>query len=491
MKNSSKNLLPLVVIILSLNGCMMLFEAEARPETASVSAAQEAVLADNLAKLQELAASNPGLIRTRDHALQQTPLHWASRVGDQDIVAWLLEQKVDVNAKDGNGNTPLHAAAFTGQSQVAGSLLDRGARVNAPNSYGYTPLAMAAFNQHLETAELLVARSATIDCGPSGTELIARFAQHGNKNGVVWALSKGAPTTGKMGWSFPTGAKLGGEGVPGWNALHWLAKGTSVSKNEALAANLSHGDHGTEERSVKEVQDAKYLEVFQLLLANGVAVNARDQNKETPLHVAAESNNLVVVTALLDAGAEIDPKDVFEQTPLRLGAGCDDSANPNSSCADIVGLLVARGAEVNAKDRYGFTPLIAATRWGSREAEVRRLAEIFIAAGVNLNAKTPGGGWGPAGDDGLSALSEAAREGFTSVVDLLIRNGADVNLAFADGRTPLYCAAKNGHSDIVALLIAHGVNVNAEAKGRTALQAARKSGNQNIVNLLMAHGARE
>lgn len=489
MNNTSKNLLPLAVIAASLSGCAMLFGA--RPETASVTAAQEAMLADDLVRLQELATTNPGLIRTRDHALQQTPLHWASSVGDQDVVAWLLEQNADVDAKDGNGNTPLHLAAFMGRGQVAASLLDRGAHVNAPNSYGYTPLAMAARNQHLDSAELLVARGAKVDCGPSGTELIARFAQYGNKEGVAWALSKGAPTTGKMGWVFSTGAKLGGEGVPGWNALHWLAKGASVSKREALAANLLQGANDAEERSVREVQDAKYLEVFRVLVENGVAVNARDQNKETPLNVAAGADNLVVATALLDAGAEIDPKNVLGETPLRMAVNCTDPANPNSVCAGIVDLLAARGADVNATDQSGFTPLIAAIRWGLKEAGIRQLAEILIAARVNANAKTPGGGWGPAGSDGLTALTEAAENGFTSIADLLIRNGADVNMVFADGRTPLYWAAKNGHADIVALLIANGANVNAEAKGRTALKAALQSRDEETIALLLQHGAKE
>jgi ankyrin repeat protein len=77
------------------------------------------------------------------------------------------------------------------------------------------------------------------------------------------------------------------------------------------------------------------------------------------------------------------------------------------------------------------------------------------------------------------------------VVDLLVRNGADVNLAFADGRTPLYLAAERGNADVAQLLIAHGANVNAEAKGRTALKAARKRGNLGIIGLLLAHGATE
>lgn len=448
VNNTATRLVSLVVIAASLGGCATPFEDSS--ETAAVIAMHNATLAGDLAKLQELAATDPNVIRARDRKLHQTPLHWASSTRHQEVVAWLLAQAVDVDAKDRVGTTPLHIAASTGRTQIAGYLLDRGADVNASTDYGYAPLAMAAYNQHLETAKLLVARGAKIDCGPSGMELIAGFAKYGNKEGVEWALSEGARITGKRKWAFsrPKDGRVGGEGVPGWTALHWLAKGVSVSKEEALAANLFHGDRLAQERSAKDVQDANYLEVFRVLVANRAAVNARDQNTETPLHVATDSDNFVVAKALLDAGAEIDPRNLYEWTPLYMAA--------KSLRVDIVRLLVARGADVNARDHVGFTSLITATRWGSREAGVRQVVEIIIAGGADVNAKKPGGGWGPAGNDGLTALQQAAENGFTSVVDLLIRAGADVNMTFADGRTPLYWATKNGHRDIVELLIAHG-----------------------------------
>ncbi len=491
MSNSAKGLVSLVVIATSLGGCVMLYSD--RPETASVIEARKAALAGNLAKLQELAAHKPGMIRIRDHERHQTPLHWASGAGHQDVVAWLLAQDLDVQVKDRFGTTPLHLAAAEGQTQVVGYLLERGADVNASDDYGYTPLANAAYNQHLEAAKLLVARGAKVDCGPSGMDLITAFVKYGNKEGVEWALSQGARMTGTREWAFSEGVsktdpdhtpiRVGGDNVPGWTAMHWLAKGVSISKEEALAANLSHGDRFAQERSVKDVQDAKYLEVFRVLRANGAAVDARDRNKETALYIATESENLVIATALLDAGAEIDPRNLYESTPLIDAA--------KSLRVDIVRLLVARGADVNAADYRGGTPLISATIWGSNEAGIRQVAEILIAAGVDVNARRPGGGRGRAGNDGSSALQQAAESGYTAVVDLLIRNGANVNDAFADGRTLLYWAARNGHRDVVALLIAHGANVNAEAMGRTALQAARKYGNKEIVDMLLAHGAEE
>ena len=479
VSNTARGLLSLLAIVASLDGCVQIFEV--RRETAPVRAMQDAMLAGDLAKLQELAAREPKLIRTRDHKLHQTPLHWASLAGHEDVVAWLLAQAADVEAKDRGGNTPLHEAAYAGRTQVAELLLDGGADANASNDSGYAPLAMAAYNQHLETAKLLVARGAKIDCGPSGTDLIAPFVKYGNKEGVEWALLEGSRVVDERQWASEGGVKVGGENVPGWTAMHWLAKGVSVSKEEALAATLLNGDRLTHERSAKDVQDTKYLEVFRVLVANGATVNPRDQNEETPLHVAAESDNLVVATALLDTGAEIDPRNLFEETPLAMAA--------KLLYGDIVKLLVARGSDVNARDHVGFTPLIAATSWGSREAGIRQVAEILIAGGVDVNARKPGGGWGRAGNDGLTALQQAAEFGFTSVVDLLIRNGANVNMAFADGRTPLYWAARNGHRDVVALLIEHRANVNAEAKGRTALQAARESGHNGIIEMLLAHGA--
>jgi ankyrin repeat protein len=86
---------------------------------------------------------------------------------------------------------------------------------------------------------------------------------------------------------------------------------------------------------------------------------------------------------------------------------------------------LAAGADVNAKDDHGQTPLHAAAREGLKE-----VVELLIAAGADVNAKYDDG-------EGLTPLHFAAVFGGKEIVELLIANGADVNAMNDTGRTPL------------------------------------------------------
>lgn len=98
---------------------------------------------------------------------------------------------------------------------------------------------------------------------------------------------------------------------------------------------------------------------------------------------------------------------------------------------------------------------------------------------------------------GLSPLFIAVRNSQEEVVNLLVQNGADVNMAVSGealGRTPLYAAAREGNVNIARCLINRGVNVNFRlttgvSKGKTSLHAAVKYGNSAMVNLLAEHQA--
>lgn len=228
---------------------------------------------------------------------------------------------------------------------------------------------------------------------------------------------------------------------------------------------------------------ARFQEIFDLLVAAGSDLNARNNLREAPLHVAAVANNNAVAGLLIAAGADINARDRNERTPLFFAV--------EKGRTEIVRLLVSKKADVNVRDRNGFTPLIVAIRWGEQKTEIREIAQLLIDGGADVNAWKAGGGWGPAGSDGETAIQQAAEFGYTSVVELLIRRGADVNREFKDGRTPLYWAAKNGHKEIVEILIRSGANVNAKASGRSALTAAREERRTEIYELLLKHGARE
>ncbi len=91
------------------------------------------------------------------------------------------------------------------------------------------------------------------------------------------------------------------------------------------------------------------------------------------------------------------------------------------------------------------------------------------------------------------AIQQTARSGELS----RLQHHLDDNPALAnaarneDHKTPLYWAARNGHSDIVEILIRNGANVNAKASRRSALMAARQEGRSEIYELLEKHGAKE
>jgi ankyrin repeat protein len=110
--------------------------------------------------------------------------------------------------------------------------------------------------------------------------------------------------------------------------------------------------------------------------------------------------------------------------------------------------FVAEGADVNAADGLGRTPVIEAS-WGGHEDVVKYLTE----KGANINA---------ADNAGYTALMRAAEEGNLPVLNYLIHKGAQVNVrGKVRGTTPLMLAAEQGHIKVIELLIAKGAKINA------------------------------
>jgi ankyrin repeat protein len=89
----------------------------------------------------------------------KTPLHEAAENGHKAVVALLLANKADIEAKDDEHQTPLGAAAALGKKDIVELLLAHGANVNG-NHILDTPLHVAAINGHEDVVELLLADKA-------------------------------------------------------------------------------------------------------------------------------------------------------------------------------------------------------------------------------------------------------------------------------------------------------------------------------------------
>jgi uncharacterized protein len=89
-------------------------------------------------------------------AVDDRPLHIASRSGDPEQVAQLIDLGADVNASGDLGSAPLHCAAMKGCWPIALLLLERGANIDARNEFGETALDVARIGGQLGFVEKLV-----------------------------------------------------------------------------------------------------------------------------------------------------------------------------------------------------------------------------------------------------------------------------------------------------------------------------------------------
>jgi hypothetical protein len=82
----------------------------------------------------------------------------------------------------------------------------------------------------------------------------------------------------------------------------------------------------------------------------------------------------------------------------------------------------------------------------------------------------------------------ATKWGKANSVNLLLDNGAKIDVKTRDGLTPLHCAARSGHDQVVELLISRNASINAKTKnGLTALHMAAQGDHVEAARILFYH----
>lgn len=176
------------------------------------------------------------------------------------------------------------------------------------------------------------------------------------------------------------------------------------------------------EKLFKAIEN-KNLDTIKFLISKGADVNTKDKYGDTPLHDSSNSGHLMISTFLIEKGADININNKNGETPLHKSA--------YHGHFEVAELLINKGANINAVDIANLTPLNFAI-WGLTSLEAL-LSELVP-----------------------NEFVKQQMQGFIKTIEILIKNGADVNAKNKDGNTPLKWAILAKKAGLVELFRKNG-----------------------------------
>jgi ankyrin repeat protein len=365
-----------------------------------------------------------------------------------------------VNERDNYGNTVLHAISIFGSADEVEILLTEGADIEARNIYGFTPLHSTIFDSGRGNIEVLLRNGANINTQAEDGKTPLISAATFNYDLVKRLVEQGADVNIKD--------------KNGFTALHYAASSHSYLVNR---------DH--------------YVDSVKLMVKKGADVNALSDTGITPLHLAVYKNDRLAIKLLLECGADSGIADVHGNKPLHymfnnhnLKIIADLCKHEKTHDADKKRLEIAKtefdfwltkqfkGAAFYAIRSEFYTEdeiLKYIYKYGVHERDIngntvlheaaRRndstMIEIFISAGADIEARN---------NRGYTPLYLAVIDNFYNIdakknsIKVLLRNGANINIQAKDGKTPLCLLASRGNNNLTGFLIRHGADVNIKDK---------------------------
>lgn len=285
-----------------------------------------------------------------------TAMLFAAREGCVACVKALAEHGASLDKPDPEGVTPLISALFNARFDTAKYLIEKGADVNRHDWWGRTPLYLAIdYNTlphggrsdqpsldetlPLEVAKMLLDRGANVN---AQLKMFPPYRATGNDRGLDGMLTVG---------STPLLRAAKAQDAPAIELLLKHGARMDLSTSQGMVPILAVAGIGSGERDSRgyyratDIQE-KAIASMEIMIAHGADVTAKaGRTDQTPLHGAAQWGWTKVIEYLVAKGADINAADSRGMTPLDYAQGRSGGRGPGPVRTEAAELIIAKGGK--------------------------------------------------------------------------------------------------------------------------------------------------
>ena len=458
-----------------------------------VSALHKAISGSHLEDVKKLVDSGADV--NFIHGMQGTALCNALYSQQDEVICYLIEAGCDVNIPDYGGEPPLMLALRIGRVQAAKWLIDSpNCNINICDAITKKPaICFAAENGMNDIVKhLLSKQTCKIDSVDGSGNTALHLAIVRKDTVIIKTLSRVHRLKSVY-------------NSAGLRPVHMISKTGDVEMVKHLyddnskcgvsfagrvSKDLNSGTSFSNDTPLILAAEAGHTEMVSFLIEQGVDVNARNNRKQTALLVTTGANDWNTASLLLDAGANPNLSGILTTCLNRSAVGVilrDQHLTPLAAAAmfdslEVTEALVANGADIQARNERGETPLFQALKHDSSNVAWFLLNEIIQR---NLDMTL----FDSPAESLLHAVIMCTKQAH-NLARFLIQHGCSTTVCDRLSNLPLHLAVAFENDDVVKAILEEGGDPQVtDGNGVTPLHMAAMVGNTEVAKLLLSHGA--